>query len=176
MQKLFTSLFTAALLLALSSTSNAMHKCTGNDGKISYQDAPCYEGGKSAEALRINPATNGVSASGHVGVAVLDYSGPVAQQAVRANAAMELLANLSTDCKIKLDVYGGTKQTLETCQKYLRHYLAWWKPTSTALSEMAKSDAVLKDYSTPIDRTLASMKKVSANAEYISLKLKATNS
>ncbi len=47
-------LITAALLAAICAPSWAINKCTGADGKVAFQDAPCSSG--KSEALTVRPA------------------------------------------------------------------------------------------------------------------------
>ena len=46
-----------ALALGLAAPAWAIHKCTGTDGKLSFQDAPCAGEG---EKIEVRPATQGV--------------------------------------------------------------------------------------------------------------------
>lgn len=45
----------AACLLVYSSSSWAVHKCVGADGKVAYQEAPCSSTAKTAESLKLDP-------------------------------------------------------------------------------------------------------------------------
>jgi Domain of unknown function (DUF4124) len=60
------AIIAAALLLA-AAPAHAVNKCTGPDGKVSFQDAPCEGKG---EAVKVRPASGAPSPQAAAGAAV----------------------------------------------------------------------------------------------------------
>lgn len=97
----------------------AVNKCTGPDGKVSFQDAPCTDG--KAEALRIRPASGAAASNG---VATADAQARLAKmkqdnelaQAIRTHTPLvgmtlaQLQDAMGLPTKVNADNYNGTQR------------------------------------------------------------------
>lgn len=163
-----------ALALLLAGTNAfAVNKCTGKDGKVSFQDAPCSSEAKTQETVRVREQGT-ISSAGVYGVAHLDMTGSPTQRLMRATAALENLADLSTDCKIKLQVYGTKDQAIDACQRFITHHKSWWDPAVNGLIELEKDKSWATENSRELGRASQHMSKVSSNAEFILLRMRAS--
>ncbi len=78
------TIFLTALLFALCAPAWAINKCTGADGKIAFQDAPCQGRG---EVLSVKPASGRVGAGAAARIAAPGASAPLhASEAQRIDA------------------------------------------------------------------------------------------
>lgn len=161
-----------ALLLMLHSAW-AVNKCTAKDGTISFQDAPCSSESKTKETVRVREQGT-ISSAGTYGVGHLDMTGPPSQRLARAGAALENLADMSTDCKIKLQVYGAKDQALDACQRFITHHKAWWDPATKALADLTNDKAWAGENIRDIERATQHIAKVNGNAEFILLRMRAS--
>jgi hypothetical protein len=163
-----------ALVLLLAATNAiAVNKCTGSDGKVSFQDAPCSNEAKTKETVRVREQGT-ISSAGVYGVSHLDMTGSPAQRLMRALAALENLADLSSDCKIKLQVYGMKDQALDACQRFITHHKAWWDPAVNGLIELENDKTWAAENKRELGRASQHMSKVSSNAEFILLRMQAS--
>lgn len=77
----------AACFLTSVSPAWAVQKCVGQDGKVSYQEAPCNSGVKSAEALKLTPVAPTTPFEARVNAAIATSKimvGMTAEQARRS--------------------------------------------------------------------------------------------
>lgn len=172
--QLTTKLVFCALLSLefLSNSAFAVNKCTAQDGSISFQDAPCSNSAKAKEAIQIRRNENTLSNGSAYGINSLDQTGTARQNATRAAAALEALLGISRDCKIKLEVYGPTTESLNLCQNFLSHHKAWWKPSLDAIEKLTKNTELARDETVTIERATDHMSKINANAQFILLRMK----
>lgn len=162
-----TKFFLMALTLTATCSTHAANKCIGEDGNISFQDAPCPAASKSKEVITLRPGGNTVSGASTYGVGSLDISGTPSQRASKIQAALEALASVSTDCRIKLDVYGPSEQALTVCDSFTKHYKAWWAPSIEGLKKLTENTDWAKENIDSIVKSTDSMAKVNTNAEYV---------
>lgn len=156
-----------AILLGEASISSAANKCIGADGKTIFQDAPCPNTAKSQERVKLRPHGNTRSSADSYGVPSLNLSGNPDVLSLRALAALESLASASTDCRIKLDVYGPTEEALRVCNSFIVHHKAWWTPASNAVRALLDDREWSSRNLRTLDKSTTAMEKTSANAEYI---------
>ena len=154
--------------------SCAANKCTSSDGRVSFQDTPCPSSSTVKEAIKLRSETNTMSSAGAFAVGELDLSGPAAQRANRAIAALEVLSQAGLDCKIKLDVYGPNVATLDVCQNFSKHHSAWWKPASETLAALAKDEDFGQNNVAALREGLRHMQRINSYSEFILLKMKSS--
>lgn len=159
-----TILLSLAILVAPAFAAN---KCVGEDGKISFQDTPCPSTARSKEEVKLRSEGNTFSGAGAYGVGTLDLSGPPSQRAARVQSAFEALASVSTDCRIKLDVYGSSPEALSVCSSFTAHYKAWWTPANESLKTLLKDNEWARANIEVVEKSTAAMQKANGNAEYI---------
>lgn len=137
-------LITAALLAAICAPSWAINKCTGADGKVAFQDAPC-NGGK-AEALTVRPA------GGDAGTAPIDWKKKTAQIDARLaiQAAIERREALMGMTFAQLDLAMGLPDRINTGEYksgstqqriYERGQTTWYVYTDSALVTAVQTTA-----------------------------------
>lgn len=149
----------------------AANKCIGADGKISFQDTPCSNTSRSAEVLKLRPDGNTLSGAASYGISPLDLSGPPEVLSLRILATFEALASSSTDCRIKLDVYGPSPEAQQVCGGFVAHHRAWWTPAIEAQKSLLKNQEWTTKNLPIMERSTRAMQKTAANAEYISMKI-----
>lgn len=150
----------------------AVNKCTAKDGSISFQDAPCSTAAQSQESVRVREQGT-ISSAGSYGLGPLDLTGSSDQRLVRIAAAVENLADWSSDCKIKLQVYGRAPNSSMACGRFLAHYQAWWSPSVAAMSELMKNDSWAGANIRTIEKVTSFMRKIRENSEFIALRSQA---
>lgn len=117
----------AALLVALCAPAWAINKCTGPDGKVAYQDAPCAGKGETVE---VRPSSGLVLPKG------VPTKLPVAADAPAANVLPPPTAPIQSPAKSALE------QEADAC-------LSWYKPklrdpAGAYYSELSKEGRVVK--------------------------------
>lgn len=165
--RMSSHLILSAVLLLFASNVLAANKCVGPDSKVTFQDAPCPNTAKSQERLKLRLHGNTTSSADSYGVPSLDLSGSPDLLSLRALAALDSLASASTDCRIKLDVYGPTGDALRVCNSFITHHKAWWTPATNAVRELLDDREWSSRNMRTIEKSTSAMEKTTANAEYI---------
>ena len=147
---IFKSVFFAAALLALGAPALAINKCTGADGKVSFQDAPCVGGKTETLGLKsggvitplpvANKPTNNaaqLNAQGKIADAIMAGEPLVGMTVAELNRAM------GAPTKVNADDYNGVKKDQVI---YERVGVTWLVYTEagvvTAVQKRPESNAV----------------------------------
>lgn len=117
----------AALLVALCAPAWAINKCTGSDGKVAYQDAPCTGKGETVEARPSSGLTLPKAATAIP---------PIAAEAPAATVLPSSSATTQSPAKSALE------READAC-------LSWYKPklrdpAGAYYSELSKEGRVVK--------------------------------
>lgn len=130
--------FVIALITA-AAPSWAVNKCTAADGSVTFQEAPCPGSAKTKESVRVFAGGGSGSSSPSGSIPALDLKGPLSHRASVAVAALENIADLSSDCKSRLKVYGRGPEARAACLSYADHSQAWFTASIDVLNEMTNS-------------------------------------
>lgn len=165
-------LLSIALLCQLNSAL-AVNKCVGMDGKVTFQDGTCPTSAVSKEEIHVRPQGT-VSGAALMGTVGLDFSGLSQEQKfMKALAAVETLADLSDDCKIKIQVYGSKPEAMLPCQAFSKQQAAWGPVAFETMHELTSDPTWVSNNASVISRIDRSRRRLMTNNEYIAARLRA---
>lgn len=148
----------------------AVNKCVDKNGKVTFQDAPCSVESKTQEKVKV--WEQGTTRSGLVyPVEKLDLRGTSDKKLNVASAAMENLADMSSDCKIKLQVYGMKGEALAACDRFLSHHKEWWSPLTNTLKQLMEDREWGVANMDKISNVTRFMAKINENTEFIGIRI-----
>lgn len=129
-----------AIALMASAPAWAVNKCTAADGSVTFQEAPCPAATKTKESVRVfSGGGESYPSSSGKPIPKLELTGTLMQRASVAVAALENLADMSSECKMKLKVYGKGPESRGACLTYLDHSNAWYRPAFQVAEELENS-------------------------------------
>jgi len=159
------SLIAAALLAALCAPAWAVNKCTGPDGKVAYQDAPCAGKG---ELLTVRPASGAAqvapaAVSGVVGTTEAQRIEAQVSSSVRERRRRDLEQLFIPQAKAATEQHRATctdSQTRLEASKYAYKQNLYGKTHAAQIaSEMAAAAAVCETKDRELKETLDALRK-----------------
>lgn len=130
-----------AILALWQSQSFAANRCVGQDGQVTFQDAPCPASSKAAAPIRLweNTMSNGL---GRPAAPEKLVFGPDRYENVTiAAGALEVLATNGRDCRIELKVRPDSDDAIKSCNRYLAQYRMWREAAAKEVREAIKDEA-----------------------------------